>query len=77
MVGEKRSGRAAPRVNDRRHEISIHRYKWIDDELLGNIAWLLSDDEIRAKVQATSRYMQAQAWRRRAAAAIDQLLKAN
>ncbi len=64
----------ARRVNDTAHGIGMHRYEWTDAELRGNVERLLTDEKIRANVTATSRHMQAQDGRMRAAKAIDRLI---
>ena len=65
----------AQRVNDTNHGFGMHRYDWSDAELLTNIEKTLTDREMRAKVAATSEYMQAQNGRMRAANAINDLLE--
>ena len=65
----------AQRVNDTRHGIGMHRYDWADAELLANIETTLTDREMRANVAATSKHMQAQNGRMRAANAINELLE--
>lgn len=65
----------ATRVNDTKHGIGMKRYDWSDEELLGNIATILNDAEMRANVKATSEYMQAQNGRMRAANVINDLLE--
>ena len=64
----------ARRVNDTNHGIGMQRYEWRDEELLGNIERVLTDQKMRSTVKETSEYMQAQDGRMRAANAIDQLL---
>lgn len=64
----------AQRVNDTKHGIGMHRYDWTDEELISNIETLLSDKEILANVASTSKYMQENDGRQRAAAAIDDFL---
>lgn len=65
----------ATRVNDTKHGIGMKRYDWSDEELLGNIATVLNDAEMRATVKTTSEYMQAQNGRMRAANVINDLLE--
>ena len=65
----------ARRVNDTNHGIGMHRYDWSDAELLANIERTLTDREMRANVAATSKHMQAQNGRMRAANAINELLE--
>ncbi|MDO8863828.1 glycosyltransferase [Haliea sp. E1-2-M8] len=67
----------AQRVNDTRHGIGMHRYEWSDNEFLDNIRTLLSDEEIRSNVRATSEYMRSQDGKEKAAEAIDQFLQSS
>jgi UDP:flavonoid glycosyltransferase YjiC (YdhE family) len=64
----------AQRVNDTGHGIGMHRYEWSDDELLGNIEHLMTDEKLKSRLKETSAYMQAEDGRMTAARRIDKLL---
>ena len=64
----------AQRVNDTGHGIGMHRYEWSDDELLGNIERLMTDEGLKSRLKETSAYMQAEDGRMTAARRIDKLL---
>jgi MGT family glycosyltransferase len=65
----------AARVEDTRHGIRLPRYDWTDRQLAEAIERVLGDDEIAANLRRTSRLMQANDGRRKAARLIDDLLR--
>lgn len=65
----------AARAQDTGHGLRLDRYAWSEAELIGGIERLLSDPAIRARLQETSRHMQARDGRRKAARLIDGLLR--
>jgi MGT family glycosyltransferase len=67
----------AARVSDTGHGLSLPRYDWTDEELLDSIETLLSDQDIKERLRATSSHMQANDGRTKAAKLISQLIENN
>ena len=65
----------ATRVDETNHGLKLHRSEWTDDELATAIDTCLTDDEIRANVEATAADMQADDGREKAAKLLENLLE--
>ena len=64
----------ATRVEETGHGFRQDRYNWSDDELAAKIEHCLNDADMRARLDATSAYMQSRAGTEKAAGIIDSML---
>ena len=60
----------ATRVHETKHGLKMHRSNWKDEELINNINFLLSDQEIKNNLINTSKFMQSDNGSTKAAKAI-------
>lgn len=67
----------ATRVHETHHGIKMHRNQWTFDELDRNLRTILTDPEIRRRLDATSAHMRAQAGPAKAARLLHSLLEAH
>jgi MGT family glycosyltransferase len=65
----------ATRVEETGHGFKSHRYDWTDEELMGKINAMLTDERMRARLRATSAQMQKQHGPTKAAKILDSLSK--
>jgi len=65
----------ATRVQETGHGLKMHRADWSDAQLAAALETLVTDKAMHAKLQATSKHMQSQDGRKKAAGLLDDLLK--
>ena len=65
----------ATRVQETGHGLHMHRSNWNDRELIANIERLLTDKDMKAKLEATAAHMQSRHGPTKAAGLLDKLAK--